>query len=116
MQNSSPEIIETTNMGSNNDLGIWPPWPSDWLHGNDDSIISRLALDYQPWICSIIASSAIGLAGVVPLLLFPDNYQFDHDWQVKEVRLQERQSPAHPEQILSSHPTNNEMVIVMSLG
>lgn len=77
MQNSSPEIIEASNMGSNN-LGVWPPWPSDWLQSSSSSSIGWLSVEYHPWICSVVASSAIGLAGILPLLLFPDNYQFQY--------------------------------------
>ena len=30
--------------------------------------------DYQPWLCTIVASLAVGLAGIVPLAFIPEGF------------------------------------------
>ncbi|KAG7167362.1 Zinc transporter ZIP13-like 2, partial [Homarus americanus] len=72
MQNSSPEWLESA-MGSS--VVVWPPWPTEWLQGNHMDTLTVLATEYQPWICSIIAALAVGLAGIVPLLLIPTDHE-----------------------------------------
>ena len=72
MQNSSLEWLKSA-MGSN--MVVWPPWQSYLLGSDHMDSLSVLATEYQPWICSIIGAIAIGLAGIVPLLLIPSDNQ-----------------------------------------
>ncbi|XP_071528528.1 zinc transporter ZIP13 homolog [Panulirus ornatus] len=72
MQNSSPEWLESA-MGSS--VVVWPPWPSEWLQGNHMDSLAVLATEYQPWICSVIAAIAVGLAGILPLFLLPTDHE-----------------------------------------
>lgn len=54
---------------------VWPPWPSEWLQGGHVDMLAGLAEQYQPWLCSVVASVAVGLAGIVPLVLIPSDYE-----------------------------------------
>ncbi|XP_045103472.1 zinc transporter ZIP13 homolog [Portunus trituberculatus] len=72
MQNSSPEWPAPA-MGSN--VVVWPPWPSQWLEEDRLEALVLLASEYQPWVCSVVAAIAVGLAGVVPLLFLPTDHQ-----------------------------------------
>ena len=72
MQNSSPEWPAPT-MGSN--LVVWPPWPSEWLQNDRLEALVLLASQYQPWVCSIVAALAVGMAGVVPLIFLPTDQE-----------------------------------------
>ncbi|KAK4309606.1 hypothetical protein Pmani_018718 [Petrolisthes manimaculis] len=70
MQNSSPEWPES-GMGSN--VAVWPPWPGAWLTSTDGPLhaFTGDTVEYQPWICSVVAAVAVGMAGVLPLLFIP---------------------------------------------
>lgn len=70
MQNSSPEWPDS-GMGSS--MVAWPPWPGTWLASTDSPLdaLTGAAVDYHPWICSVVAAAAVGMAGVVPLLFIP---------------------------------------------
>lgn len=72
MQNSSPEWLESAMASS---VVVWPPWPSEWLQGGHVDMLAGLAEQYQPWLCSVVASVAVGLAGIVPLVLIPSDYE-----------------------------------------
>ena len=72
MQNSSPEWPAPA-MGSS--VVVWPPWPSQWLEEDRLEALVLLASEYQPWVCSVVAALAVGLAGVVPLLFLPTDHQ-----------------------------------------
>jgi len=43
----------------------WGGGGAAWLDGTDA----------QPWLCSVLASAVIGLAGIVPLAVIPSNYR-----------------------------------------
>lgn len=73
MQNSSPEWPSAA-MGSSS-LVVWPPWPSEWLQDGRLEALTLLASEYQPWLCSVVASLAVGLAGVLPLIFLPTDHQ-----------------------------------------
>lgn len=68
MQNSSPEW-PVPAMGSS--LVVWPPWPSEWLRDDRLEALALLASEYQPWLCSVVAAIAVGMAGVLPLIFLP---------------------------------------------
>ncbi|XP_066964745.1 zinc transporter ZIP13 homolog [Macrobrachium rosenbergii] len=82
MQNSSPEWPEAA-MESN--VVVWPPWPSYWLQGDHMDSLTILATEYQPWICSVIAAIAIGLAGIVPLLIIPQDNQIKSNIESRNI-------------------------------
>lgn len=60
-------------MGSSS-LVVWPPWPSEWLPDGQLEALTLFASAYQPWLCSVVASLAVGLAGVLPLIFLPTDH------------------------------------------
>ena len=60
-------------------MSIMDWWSSDWsisniLHLNDDPL-GLIDNHYRPWFCSITASITIGLAGILPLVFIPNDFQ-----------------------------------------
>lgn len=70
MQNSSPEWPES---GMESSVVMWPPWPGTWLTSMDGPLhaFTGVTVEYHPWICSVVAAMAVGMAGVLPLLFIP---------------------------------------------